>query len=157
MSDTMCDCPDTPLAIAAGAVGFATFLLAFLAWLVTLVVVGRNALEEINTFRRDFEISRTQVVTFLLFCQEETSQNPLFVRYFPNYITVVQASIDALEPLNQDLERLHAYHSAKGFALLRRIKWYFRREKIREKMARLSAQKADIFTLQLNMILRSVS
>ena len=152
-------CDDSPLSIAGNIVGFLTFLLAAVAWIVALIATTRGAPEEIKASHANIEIAIRQIEAMLSYCHEQSrSKDALFNLMDQDFTRSLEDSVAAAEILKTDLaihtDVVNVNGGTFDLQLRRRIRWVAARDDIDRRMSKLSVKKADITAFQLTLLLR---
>jgi hypothetical protein len=155
-------CSDSALSTTGNIVGILTFALGLAASYVVYGALTRGALDEIDSFSRDLDRIKTQVIPFLRFCENENrNSNSDFKVYEQGLEQSLRSLLGSIDGLLRDLQALHRLNTRSSnpfdFQARRRFVWVFKRQNFMEKMARISSHRAEMLGVQMSLLLRCVS
>jgi hypothetical protein len=138
-----------------------TFMLGIMASYLTFYTLTRDALSEIETFKQDLDITKTQLLSVFECCSSEACLAPTRIYDREGVLEKsTSALVMTLESLYQELEGLQKEHQSAGNGLWtrremgRRLRWVYKRKQIVQMMRRISSQKMEVHVSQMSLLLR---
>jgi hypothetical protein len=154
-------CSDSPLSITGNLISVLTFGLGIAASYLAFYTLTRDALSEIETFKRDLDIARTPLRSIFECCATESCLAPTQTN---NREGALEKSISALEmtleSLYDELDGLQKKHQNTGNGwwtrteLGKRLRWVYKRKQIVQRMTRIVAEKMEVHVSQMSLLLR---